>query len=265
MVSYGVTLLSGGLDSTTVACLAKAETDHLTALTFHYGQAHSKEVDCAREIAGILSIPIELMDISFFGRVAWYSALTNPERFPIPGDRTDRGTDPKPGAGPERPQRVRISDEQMGASIPITYVPLRNTFFLTLAAAFLESQVLYAIEHEGLDPAALTARLYMAPNAIDYSGYPDCRPEYFEKIGEGLAYGSKLWAEYRVHFSVETPIISMSKREIVKLGIELGAPLEYTWSCYEGGERPCGSCDSCLLRAKGFQEAGIPDPALTRL
>ena len=89
MVSYGVTLLSGGLDSTTVACLAKAETDHLTALTFHYGQAHSKEVDCAGEIAGILSIPIELMDISFFGRVAWYSALTNPERFPIPGDRTE--------------------------------------------------------------------------------------------------------------------------------------------------------------------------------
>ena len=244
MVSYGVTLLSGGLDSTTVACLAKAETDHLTALTFHYGQAHSKEVDCAREIAGLLGIPIEMMDISFFGQVAWYSALTNPERFPIPGNQ---------------------SPEQMGASIPITYVPLRNTFFLTLAAAFLESQVLYAIEHEGLDPSALTARLYMAPNAIDYSGYPDCRPEYFEKIGEGLAYGSKLWAEYRVHFSVETPIISMSKREIVKLGIELGVPLEYTWSCYEGGKRPCGICDSCLLRARGFREAGVPDPALARL
>ena len=244
MVSYGVTLLSGGLDSTTVACLAKAETDHLTALTFHYGQAHSKEVDCAREIAGLLGIPIEMMDISFFGQVAWYSALTNPERFPIPGNQ---------------------SPEQMGASIPITYVPLRNTFFLTLAAAFLESQVLYAIEHEGLDPSALTARLYMAPNAIDYSGYPDCRPEYFEKIGEGLAYGSKLWAEYHVHFSVETPIISMSKREIVKLGIELGVPLEYTWSCYEGGKRPCGICDSCLLRAKGFREAGVPDPALARL
>ena len=244
MVSYGVTLLSGGLDSTTVACLAKAETDRLTALTFHYGQAHSKEVDCAREIAGLLGIPIELMDISFFGQVAWYSALTNPERFPIPGNQ---------------------SPEQMGASIPITYVPLRNTFFLTLAAAFLESQVLYAIEHEGLDPSALTARLYMAPNAIDYSGYPDCRPEYFEKIGEGLAYGSKLWAEYHVHFSVETPIISMSKREIVKLGIELGVPLEYTWSCYEGGKRPCGICDSCLLRARGFREAGVPDPALARL
>ena len=237
MVSYGVTLLSGGLDSTTVACLAKAETDHLTALTFHYGQAHSREVDCAREIAEVLGIPIELMDISFFGQVAWYSALTNPERFPIPGNQ---------------------SSEQMGASIPITYVPLRNTFFLALAAAFLESQALYAIEHEGLDPAALTARLYMAPNAIDYSGYPDCRPEYFEKIGEGLAYGSKLWAEYHVHFSVETPIISMPKWEIVKLGIELGAPLEYTWSCYEGGTLPVESAIAACCGPRGSRRPGSP-------
>ena len=244
MVSYGVTLLSGGLDSTTVAALARSQTGHLTALTFHYGQAHSKEVDCAAEIAGIMGIPMELLDISFFGRVAWYSALTNPERFPIPGDRTTA---------------------QMGASIPITYVPLRNTFFLALAASYLESQVLYSIEHEGLDPAGLRANIYMAPNAIDYSGYPDCRPEYFKKIAEGLAYGSKLWAEYGVAFSVETPIIHMSKREIVQLGVQLNAPLEYTWSCYEGGDYPCSSCDSCLLRAKGFAEAGVPDPALVRL
>ena len=244
MVSYGVTLLSGGLDSTTVAALARSQTGHLTALTFHYGQAHSKEVECAAEIAGMMGIPMELLDISFFGRVAWYSALTNPGRFPIPGGRTT---------------------EQMGASIPITYVPLRNTFFLALAASYLESQVLYSIEHEGLDPAGLKANIYMAPNAIDYSGYPDCRPEYFQKIAEGLAYGSKLWAEYGVAFSVETPIIHMSKREIVQLGVELNAPLEYTWSCYEGGEYPCGSCDSCLLRAKGFAEAGVPDPALVRL
>ena len=107
MVSYGVTLLSGGLDSTTVAALARSQTGHLTALTFHYGQAHSKEVECAAEIAGMMGIPMELLDISFFGRVAWYSALTNPERFPIPGGRTT---------------------EQMGASIPITYVPLRKHF-----------------------------------------------------------------------------------------------------------------------------------------
>ena len=244
MPSYGVTLLSGGLDSTTVAVLARGQTDHLTALTFHYGQAHSRELDSAKEIAGLLGIPIELLDISFFGKVAWYSALTNPERFPIPGDR---------------------NTEQMGASIPITYVPLRNTFFLALAAAYLESQVLYSIEKEGLDPAALRVNIYMAPNAIDYSGYPDCRPEYFQKIGEGLAYGSKLWTQYGVEFSVETPIIHMSKREIVKLGMDLGAPLEHTWSCYEGGQLPCGACDSCLLRAKGFAEAGMPDPALVKL
>ena len=153
----------------------------------------------------------------------------------------------------------------MGASIPITYVPLRNTFFLARWPPHSwKAGYYYAIERESVNPAELTACLYMAPNAIDYSGYPDCRPEYFEKIGEALAYGSKLWAEYGVHFSVQTPIINMSKREIVKLGMELGAPLEYTWSCYQGEEQPCGSCDSCLLRAKGFQEAGVPDPALTR-
>ncbi len=152
--------------------------------------------------------------------------------------------------------------QQMGVSIPITYVPLRNTFFLALGAAFLESQVLYAIEVEAVDPKGQEATLFMAPNAIDYSGYPDCRPEYFEKMGDALAYGSKLWTEYQVPIRVETPIIHMSKREIVKMGIKLGAPLEFTWSCYHGGSVPCGMCDSCLLRAKGFQDAGVLDPAL---
>ncbi len=244
MTSYGLTLLSGGLDSTTVTAYAQANTDHLSALTFHYGQTHSKEVDCARRIARLAGIEHQLLDISFLGEVAWYSALTNPERFPVPQDR---------------------SQQQMGASIPITYVPLRNTIFLSLAAAFLESQVLYRIEVEGVAADTVEARLYMAPNAIDYSGYPDCRPEYFEKMAQSLQYGSKLWAEHGVPFQVETPIISMSKAEIVKLAVELQAPLEHTWSCYQGGDAPCGRCDSCLLRAKGFEEAGIPDPLLVRL
>jgi 7-cyano-7-deazaguanine synthase len=104
----------------------------------------------------------------------------------------------------------------------------------------------------------------MAPNAIDYSGYPDCRPEYFHKMTEALAYGSKLWTEYQIPIQVKTPIIELSKMEIVKLGLRLKAPLELTWSCYQGGAVPCGSCDSCLLRAKGFEEAGVSDPALTR-
>ena len=102
----------------------------------------------------------------------------------------------------------------------------------------------------------------MAPNAIDYSGYPDCRPEFFQKMGESLGYGSKLWTEYHVPLQIELPIIEMSKADIVRLGMELRAPLELTWSCYQGGDAPCGRCDSCILRANGFRDAGFPDPAL---
>jgi 7-cyano-7-deazaguanine synthase len=242
MPNYAVTLLSGGLDSTTVAVQALQESNNLSAITFHYGQSHSKEVACAQEIAGVLDIQHQLLDISFLGQVAWYSALTNPDHFPVPENS---------------------SLDQMGTSIPITYVPLRNTIFLSLAAAYLESRVLYAIEKDGVSPDEVEAQLYMAPNAIDYSGYPDCRPEYFEKMTDTLNYGSKLWTEYKIPIQVKTPIIELSKMEIVKLGLRLKAPLELTWSCYQGGEAPCGSCDSCLLRAKGFDEAGVPDPALT--
>jgi len=241
MPSYGVSLLSGGLDSTTVTALAKGKTDHLTALTFHYGQSHSKEVDCAAEVARSLGVTQELLDISFLGKVAWYSALTNPEQFPMPEDR---------------------EASRMGNSIPITYVPLRNTIFLSLAAASLESQVLYAIEIEHVLPEDIQAYIYMAPNAIDYSGYPDCRPEFFQKMSESLGYGSKLWTEYHVPLQIEIPIIEMSKADIVRLAMELEAPLELTWSCYQGGEIPCGRCDSCILRASGFRAAGYPDPAV---
>ena len=241
MPSYGVSLLSGGLDSTTVTALAKSKTDHLTALTFHYGQSHSKEVDCAAEVARSLGVTQELLDISFLGKVAWYSALTNPEQFPMPEDR---------------------EASRMGNSIPITYVPLRNTIFLSLAAASLESQVLYAIEIEHVLPEDIQAYIYMAPNAIDYSGYPDCRPEFFQKMGESLGYGSKLWTEYHVPLQIEIPIIEMSKTDIVRLAMVLEAPLELTWSCYQGGEIPCGRCDSCILRASGFSAAGYPDPAV---
>ena len=241
MPTYGVSLLSGGLDSTTVTALAKGKTDHLTALTFHYGQSHSKEVNCAAEVARSLGVTQELLDISFLGKVAWYSALTNPEQFPMPEDR---------------------EASRMGNSIPITYVPLRNTIFLSLAAASLESQVLYAIEIEHVLPEDVQAYIYMAPNAIDYSGYPDCRPEFFQKMGESLGYGSKLWTEYHVPLQIEIPIIEMSKADIVRLAMELEAPLELTWSCYQGGEIPCGRCDSCILRASGFRAAGYPDPAV---
>lgn len=244
MPSYAVILLSGGLDSTTVAAYAKDRVDSLAAITFHYGQSHAKEVDCAAKIAGIMGIEHRLLDISFLSEIAWYSALTSPDRFPMPSGR---------------------AGEEIGHGVPITYVPLRNTIFLALAAAYLESNVLHAIEVEGVAPAEVAASVYMAPNALDYSGYPDCRPEFYDKARQTLDAGSKLWTEYGVPIGVETPIIDLSKAKIAALGTRLGAPLEHTWSCYEGGDIPCGTCDSCILRAKGFTEAGILDPLLARL
>ena len=125
--------------------------------------------------------------------------------------------------------------------------------------------MLNAIEIENVPPEQVNAKLYMAPNAIDYSGYPDCRPEFFEQLSATLQLGSKLGVEYGISIEIETPIIEMSKAEIVNLAAELGAPLEQTWSCYEALELPCGRCDSCILRAKGFADAGLPDPLFPRL
>ncbi len=244
MPSYGVTLLSGGLDSTTVAALARDRVDSMSAITFHYGQSHAKEVECAVRIAGILGIEHKLLDISFLSDVAWYSALTNPDQFAVPN--------------------IRCSDE-IGHGVPITYVPLRNTIFLSLAAAYLESSILHAIEVERVAISEVSAYVYLAPNAIDYSGYPDCRPEFYDTMGRTLDLGSKLWTGYGISIQVKTPIIDLSKAEIATLGISLKAPLEHSWSCYKGGESPCGLCDSCILRAKGFAEAGITDPLLLRL
>ncbi|MBI4492785.1 MAG: 7-cyano-7-deazaguanine synthase QueC [Chloroflexi bacterium] len=241
MRRLGLVLLSGGLDSTTVAALARRQGYELLAVTVHYGQAHRREIESARLVARALGLQHRVVDVSFFKELAWYSALTQPERFALPADRA-------PAA--------------MAQDIPLTYVPLRNTFFLTLGAALLESEALHALEVQGTPPAELEARIFIAANAIDYSGYPDCRPEYYGAVVEALRLGSKLGTQYGVPLRIETPLIDKTKADIVRLAVEVGAPLQLTWSCYEGGTRPCGRCDSCLLRAKGFQEAGLPDPAL---
>lgn len=243
MRHLGLVLLSGGLDSTTVAALAVREGFELLALTVDYGQTHRREIDAARLVAGELGLRHEVVEAPFFGQLAWYSALTTPDAHSPPEDRD-------PG--------------EMAADIPITYVPLRNTFLLTLGAAFLESRALHAIERDGVAPADLTATLLIAANAIDYSGYPDCRPEYYRAAAEVLRLGSKLGTQYGVSIQISTPLIEMSKADIVRLGVEVGAPLERTWSCYRAGPAPCGACDSCVLRAKGFAEAGVVDPALGR-
>ncbi|TET44688.1 MAG: 7-cyano-7-deazaguanine synthase QueC [Dehalococcoidia bacterium] len=244
MRKVGVILLSGGLDSTTVAAYAKKQGYELIAITLHYGQKHTKEVESAKKVAEVMGIKQEVIDISFFKKLAWYSALTSTEDFKVPKQRDSK---------------------EMAKDIPITYVPLRNTFFITIAAAFLESEVLNLIENEKVDPAEAEASIFIAADTIDYSGYPDCRPEFYEKMTRALFEGTKLGAQYNKQINIQTPIILKTKAEIVSLAMELKAPLEYTWSCYEGGEVPCGKCDSCILRAKGFAEVGSEDPLIVRL
>jgi 7-cyano-7-deazaguanine synthase len=244
VVKIGVVLLSGGLDSTTTAAYAKSLGYKVHAITVHYGQKLSKEVISAMKVAKKLGLTHKVVDISPFKEIAWYSALTHPELFSVPKDR---------------------SIEEMMKDIPITYVPMRNTFFIVLAAAYLESAILHKIEREGVNPKEIEARIFIAANVLDYSGYPDCRPEFYEKINELMNTASKAGTQYNVEIKIETPLLYKNKKEIVELGTELNAPLEWTWSCYEGGETPCGTCDSCLLRAKGFEEAGIEDPLILRL
>ncbi len=237
----GVVLLSGGLDSTTLAVHARDETDRLIALTLDYGQRQRLELDAARAVAEALKLDHRVVDVHFYRDLAAHSALTNADRFDLPSERDTAA---------------------MAGDIPLTYVPMRNTFFLTMAAAALESQVLHQIEENDVDAATIEPVLYIAANALDYSGYPDCRPEFYTAVAETLRLGSKIGTQYGLPFRIETPLIDKSKADIVRLAGKLDAPLHLTWSCYAAGPRPCGVCDSCLLRAKGFEEAGVLDPAL---
>ena len=243
-MKIGVVLLSGGLDSTTVATYAKSLGHEVHAITVHYGQILSKEIKFAREIARRLGINHKIVDISSFKEVAWYSALTHPELYEVPRERPT---------------------EEMAKTVPITYVPLRNTFLIVLAAAYLESEILQRIERENVEPKKIEARLFIAANSLDFSGYPDCRPEFYDRMNELIKLASKAGTQYNVEMKIDTPLLFKDKKEIAELGTELNAPLEWTWSCYVGGEVPCGKCDSCLLRAKGFGEAGIEDPLILRL
>jgi len=236
-----VVLLSGGLDSTTVATHAVRKGYDVRAVSIGYGQRHVRELASARAVAKALGIPLIEVDAAFYAGLASHSALTDSAAHALPANR---GLD------------------EMSSDIPITYVPLRNTFFVTLAAAALESWLLRCIEVEGVEPSTLQGAILVGANAIDYSGYPDCRPEFYDSLVEVLRLGSKVGTAYNLPMSIEAPIITMSKVDIVRYGVELGAPLELTWSCYAGGERPCGTCDSCELREAGFAAAGVQDPAL---
>lgn len=217
-----VVLLSGGLDSSTTLALAQAEGNEVHALTFSYGQRHAREVEAARAVAKALGTAYHQV-LTLDLRAIGGSALTD-EEFEVPEAR---------------------SLEEISKEIPVTYVPARNTILLSYALAWAEIRDADAI--------------YIGANVLDASGYPDCRPEYYRAFQKVARLGTKRGVEGRP-MEIQTPLIELTKAEIVRKAVELGVPLELTWSCYHGRERACGLCDACQLRLKGFVEAGVTDP-----
>jgi 7-cyano-7-deazaguanine synthase len=219
-----VVLLSGGLDSATTLAIAKAEGYLIHALSFRYGQRHAAELEAARAVAdrlGVVRHEIASIDLRAFGG----SALT--ADIPVPENR---------------------SPEEIGTGIPITYVPARNTIFLSFALAWCE--VLGA------------ADILIGVNVMDYSGYPDCRPEFIRAFESLANLATRAGVEGGVRFRVHTPLQNLTKAEIIRRGMELGVDYGLTLSCYAPDSlgRACGRCDACLLRRRGFAEAGIDDP-----
>ncbi len=221
-----VVLLSGGVDSTTCLAIAKAEGYEAHALSFNYKQRHKAELAAAKRVADMLGVTRHLvLDLPL--DVIGGSALTSEIEVP-----------------------KNVLPEEMDKSIPVTYVPARNTIFLSFALAWAE--VLPASD------------IFIGVNAIDYSGYPDCRPEYIESYEKMANLALRESVEGRLHIRIHTPLIRMTKAEILRKGLSLGVDFGMTHSCYDpdGLGRACGRCDSCVLRRKGFSEAGIADPTV---
>lgn len=220
-----VVLLSGGLDSTTVLAIVQSEGYEIHALTFRYGQRHEAEIEAARRIAALYGVAehvVAEIDLRAFGG----SALTDDIEVP-------KGRAP----------------EEISEGIPVTYVPARNTIFLSFALAWAE--VLGASD------------IFIGVNALDYSGYPDCRPEYIEAFQHMADLATKAGVEGKQKLVIHTPLISLTKAQIVKKGIELGVDYSLTVTCYDPSSdgAACGQCDACRLRLKGFAENGTSDPA----
>jgi 7-cyano-7-deazaguanine synthase len=223
-MSRAVVLLSGGLDSAVTAAIARGQGRELFALSVDYGQRHRYELDAAHRVARALSVRnhvIVAVDLSRFGR----SALTG--QYEVPKDRPA---------------------EEMAAGIPVTYVPARNTVFLSLALGYAE--------------ALSAADIFLGVNAIDYSGYPDCRPEYIAAFERLANLATKAGVEGTLRFTIHAPLATMTKADIIRRGMELGVDFALTHSCYDPDPRgrPCGRCDACQLRLRGFAEAGQADP-----
>ena len=224
MSKKAVVLLSGGLDSTTTLAIARDEGYETYAMSFRYGQRHAVELQCAKNVAKALSVKQHIVvdiDLRTFGG----SALT--ADIEVPKDR---------------------SDAEMEDDIPITYVPARNTIFLSYALAYAEVLVADTI--------------FIGVNAMDYSGYPDCRPEYINAYQTMANLATQAGVEGKTKLKIRAPLMDKTKAEIIRIGVALGVDYSLTFSCYDPDAegRACGGCDSCLLRKKGFKAAGIPDP-----
>lgn len=217
-----IILLSGGLDSSTVLYQALADGYECYAISFDYQQRHRKELQSALSIAekaGVAEHQTIKFDLTQWGG----SALTD-NSIDLPQER---------------------SLKEMSRNIPVTYVPARNTIFLSFASAYAET--------------IAAEKVYIGVNALDYSGYPDCRPDYIQAMQEVFRLGTKQGREGNP-INIITPLIDLKKTEIIELGNKLGVPWELTWSCYRGGEVACGVCDSCRLRLAAFDELGLSDP-----
>jgi len=212
-----VILFSGGLDSSTTLYYAKVKGFKCYCILFDYGQRHKKELKAAIKLAKLTKSEYRIVKI----KLPWSKSALTDKSVKVPKNR---------------------KTEKMSKKIPVTYVPARNTIFLSFAASYAES--------------IGASRIFIGANALDYSGYPDCRPNYIKAYEKMINLGTKGGVEGR-KIKIETPLIRMTKAEIIKLGTKLKVPYGMTWSCYSGGKYPCGMCDSCKLRQMGFKKAGL--------
>lgn len=233
-IEKAVVLLSGGIDSSVCLAIALDRGYTVHALSFDYGQRHRRELESARQVAEALAVERRLI-VHFDLREIGGSALTGDMEVP------------------------KGQEEKIGAKIPVTYVPARNTIFLSFGLAWAE--------------VLGTGHIFIGANALDYSGYPDCRPEYLTAFEKMANLATKASVEGRMRFSIHAPLLMKTKAEIIRWGSELGLDFSLTWSCYDprpatdsqGGYVPCGACESCILRARGFRAAGIADPLAHRV
>jgi len=217
-----IVLLSGGLDSAVAIYLAKSKGYEVYALSFSYGQKHTKELECAKNIAN--KVGAKEHKIVNLALNSWGGCSLTDDSMEVKTGDTER------------------------SDIPDTYVPARNMVFLSVAASYAE--------------AVKAQDIFIGVSQVDYSGYVDCRQEFIEAMEKAINQGTELAVEQKKPIMIHAPFINMTKAEEIKMGLELGLDFADTWTCYKGGEKPCGECDSCLLRLKAFEEADMIDPLM---